>query len=81
MQTYGDRGAIGAEIDGIVDELVEQLNDEIGCAGDLDSIVGDLAAKPPVGKGAAIRSHRGAYHGRQIEALTLAVRDGLLDLV
>ena len=54
----GNRGAIGAEVDGIVDELVEHLHDELGRAGDLHRTLRDFAGEAPLAsREAAVAAH------------------------
>src|SRR5215207_9174845 len=78
-ETHEDRRPGRAEVDGVVDELVEQLNDEIGCAVDRERLRGDLDGEFSLRERASVGLDGCSDHADEVEARALRVMYGFLD--
>src|SRR6185312_1893840 len=65
--TNRDGGAGGTEVDGIVDELVEKLHDQVGRAFDLDRLRRQIGCEMTLRECDAVRIYCGRDDRRQIE--------------
>ena len=73
------RGLLGAEVHGIIDELVEHLDDEVRRAGEHDRLGGQFGAELPLRKAGAIGARGAVHEGAQVEAGPLGALNGLFD--
>src|SRR5215212_9851052 len=75
-ETHEDRRPGCAEVDGVVDELVEQLNDEIGCAVDREWLRGDLDDEFSLRERASVGLDGCSDHTDEVESRALRVMYG-----
>ena len=79
FQAHGDDAVGRAKIDGVFDEFVEQLHEQVGRAANEARIGGRLERDVRLGKPVAIGGDRGRQQLAQIDIRAVGLLDALLD--